>query len=107
MDKPISHDFIINMTNGIAILNTVTKKCFVKKESKYVFRIILTEGLNRQIRRMCECLGYGVVRLERLRIMNVSIDNLPIGKWRYLSQNELIGINDLISDSIKTENASK
>jgi len=79
----------------------------VKKESKYVFRIILTEGLNRQIRRMCEYLGYSVVRLERLRIMNVSVDNIPIGKWRYLTQNELIGINELISDSIKTEDASK
>lgn len=107
VDKPISTDFIKDMSNGIAILDTITKKCFVKKESKYVFRIVLTEGLNRQIRRMCECLGYDVVRLERLRIMNVSIDRLPIGKWRYLTQNELVGINDLISDSIKTENASK
>ncbi|GCD08405.1 23S rRNA pseudouridine(2604) synthase RluF [Clostridium tagluense] len=107
VDKPITTDFIKNMANGIAILNTVTKKCFVRKESKYVFRIILTEGLNRQIRRMCECLGYAVVRLERLRIMNVSIAKLPIGKWRYITQNELVGINDLISDSIKTENASK
>jgi 23S rRNA pseudouridine2604 synthase len=107
VDKPISPDFIKNMSNGIAILDTITKKCFVKKEGKYVFRIILTEGLNRQIRRMCECLGYAVVRLERLRIMNVSIDRLPIGKWRYLTQNELLGINDLISDSVKTENASK
>ncbi|MGH4125958.1 MAG: 23S rRNA pseudouridine(2604) synthase RluF [Clostridium sp.] len=107
VDKPISHDFIKNMANGLPILNTVTKKCFIKKEGKYVFRIILTEGLNRQIRRMCEYLGYAVVRLERLRIMNVSIDRLPIGKWRYLTQDELVGINDLISNSIKTENASK
>jgi 23S rRNA pseudouridine2604 synthase len=107
VDKPISPDFIKNMANGIPVLETITKKCFVKKESKYVFRIILTEGLNRQIRRMCEYLGYAVVRLERLRIMNVSIDNLPIGKWRYLTQNELVGINKLISDSIKTEDASK
>ncbi|MBU3145934.1 23S rRNA pseudouridine(2604) synthase RluF [Clostridium sp. CF012] len=107
VDKPISTDFIKNMSNGIPILNTVTKNCSVKKESKYVFRIILTEGLNRQIRRMCEYLGYEVVRLERLRIMNVSIDKLPIGKWRYLTQNELLGINDLISDSTKTENSSK
>ena len=107
VDKPISTDFIRNMANGIAILDTVTKNCFVKKESTNVFRIILTEGLNRQIRRMCECLGYEVVRLERLRIMNVSIDKLPIGKWRYLTQNELVGINDLISDSIKTESPSK
>ena len=107
VDKPISTDFIRNMANGISILDTVTKNCFVKKESNYVFRIILTEGLNRQIRRMCECLGYEVVRLERLRIMNVSTDKLPIGKWRYLTQNELVGINDLISDSIKTESPSK
>jgi len=107
VDKPISPDFIKNMAKGIAILNTITKKCFVKKESKYVFRIILTQGLNRQIRRMCESLAYNVIKLERLRIMNVSLGNLPIGKWRYLSKNELSGIDDLISDSIKTENASK
>jgi len=107
VDKPITPDFIKKMANGIAVLKTITKKCLVKKESKYVFRIILTEGLNRQIRRMCESLGYVVVKLERLRIMNISIDNLPIGRWRYLSKNELVGINKLISASIKTENASK
>jgi 23S rRNA pseudouridine2604 synthase len=107
VDKPISPEFIKNMANGLPVLETITKKCFVKKESKYVFRIILTEGLNRQIRRMCEYLGYSVVRLERLRIMNVSMNNLPIGKWRYLTQSELVGINELISDSIKTEDASK
>jgi len=105
VDKPITPEFIKNMANGIPVLETITKKCFVKKESKYVFRIILTEGLNRQIRRMCDYLGYDVVKLERLRIMNVSIANLPIGKWRYLTQKELQGINRLISDSIKTENA--
>jgi 23S rRNA pseudouridine2604 synthase len=107
VDKPISTDFIKRMSSGIPILDTITKKCFVKKESKYVFTIILTEGLNRQIRRMCEYLGYGVVKLERIRIMNVSIDNLPMGKWRYLTQSELLDINDLISNSIKTENAPK
>jgi len=105
VNKPIAPDFIKNMANGIPVLKTITKKCFVKKESKYIFRIILTEGLNRQIRRMCEYLGYDVVKLERLRIMNVSIANLPIGKWRYLTHFELVGINKLISDSIKTENA--
>ncbi|MGV8979927.1 23S rRNA pseudouridine(2604) synthase RluF [Clostridium sp.] len=107
VDKPISPDFIKSMANGLPILNTTTKNCFIKKESKYVFRIILTEGLNRQIRRMCEYLGYDVVRLERLRIMNVSIDNLAIGKWRYLTSKELLGINELVSDSVKTEDASK
>jgi 23S rRNA pseudouridine2604 synthase len=107
VDKPISPSFIKDMANGIPILDTITKKCFVKKESKYVFKIILTEGLNRQIRRMCDYLGYGVVRLERLRIMNVTIDNLPVGKWRYLTKDELLCINDLTSDSIKTEDALK
>jgi 23S rRNA pseudouridine2604 synthase len=107
VDKPISPSFIKDMANGIPILETITKKCFVKKESKYVFKIVLTEGLNRQIRRMCDYLGYGVVRLERLRIMNVTIDNLPVGKWRHLTKNELLNINDLISDSIKTEDALK
>jgi 23S rRNA pseudouridine2604 synthase len=107
VDKPISAGFIKDMSNGIPVLETITKRCFVKKESKYVFRIILTEGLNRQIRRMCEYLGYCVVRLERLRIMNISIDNLPVGKWRYITQHELTGINDLIYDSVKTEDASK
>ncbi|WP_298836504.1 23S rRNA pseudouridine(2604) synthase RluF [Clostridium sp.] len=107
VDKPISPDFIKNMANGIPVLDTITKKCLVRKQSKYVFKIILTQGLNRQIRRMCEYLGYCVMRLERLRIMNVSIDNLPTGRWRYLSKSELMGINNLISDSVKTENASK
>lgn len=107
VDKPITSEFIKKMSNGIPILETVTKNCLVKKEGKYVFRIILTEGLNRQIRRMCEYLGYEVVKLERLRIMNVSIDRLAIGKWRYLTHNELEGINKLTSGSIKTENASK
>jgi 23S rRNA pseudouridine2604 synthase len=107
VDKPISPSFIKDMANGIPVLDTITKKCFVKKESKYVFKIILTEGLNRQIRRMCDYLGYGVVRLERLRIMNVTIDNLPVGKWRHLTKGELLCINDLTSDSIKTEDALK
>ncbi|MGH4052482.1 MAG: 23S rRNA pseudouridine(2604) synthase RluF [Clostridium sp.] len=107
VNKPISPNFIKNMSNGIPVLKTITKKCFVKKESKYVFKIILTQGLNRQIRRMCEYLGYNVIKLERLRIMNVSMGNLHIGKWRYLSQKELTGINNLIASSVKTENASK
>lgn len=107
VDKPISSDFLKNMANGIPMLQTITKKCFIKKESKYVFTIILTEGLNRQIRRMCEYLGYAVVKLERLKIMNVSVDKIPLGKWRYLTQKELIGINELVIDSIKTEDGSK
>jgi 23S rRNA pseudouridine2604 synthase len=105
VDKPITAEFLSNMSKGVKILDTVTKECFVKKESKFVFRIILTQGLNRQIRRMCEALGYNVVKLQRIRIMNINLDTLPIGKWRYLTRSELTKINELISQSIKTENA--
>jgi 23S rRNA pseudouridine2604 synthase len=107
VDKPITNEFITSMSNGVRILDTITKKCFVKKEAKYVFRIILTQGLNRQIRRMCEVLGYKVTKLQRIRIMNIELGNLPIGKWRYLTSEELADINHLISTSVKTEEASK
>jgi 23S rRNA pseudouridine2604 synthase len=105
VDKPISNEFIDSMSKGVKILDTITKQCYVKKESKFVFRIILTQGLNRQIRRMCEALGYNVTKLERIRIMNVTLDTLPIGKWRFLTKSELLKINELISTSIKTEDA--
>lgn len=107
VDKPITNEFIASMSNGVRILGTITKKCSVKKEGKYVFRIILTQGLNRQIRRMCEALGYKVTKLQRIRIMNVELGNLAIGKWRYLTAGELSEINRLISASVKTEEASK
>ncbi len=107
VDKTITNDFISKMSNGVKILGTVTKKCKVIKEGSHVFRIILTQGLNRQIRRMTETLGYTVVKLERVRIMNVTLENLPIGKWRYLTENELKDINRLISSSTKTEEGSK
>ncbi|MGY0374193.1 23S rRNA pseudouridine(2604) synthase RluF [Clostridium sp. JNZ J1-5] len=106
VDKPITPDFIKKMGNGVPILGTITQKCFVKQQSKYVFRIILTQGLNRQIRRMCEFLGYNVTKLKRIRIMNVTLGNLPIGKWRYLTSKEMEDINKLVSNSIKTEEAS-
>ena len=106
VNKPITPDFIKKMGNGIPILDTVTQKCFVKKESKYVFRIILTQGLNRQIRRMCEYLGYSVKKLERVRIMNITLDNIPVGKWRYLSKEEMNTINQMVSNSVKTEEGS-
>jgi 23S rRNA pseudouridine2604 synthase len=105
VDKPITNEFISGMSKGVKILDTITKECFVKKESKFIFRIILTQGLNRQIRRMCETLGYNVVKLDRIRIMNINLDTLPIGKWRYLTRSELTKINELISRSIKTEEA--
>jgi pseudouridine synthase len=107
VNKPITEAFIKSMSSGVKILGTITKKCYVKKESTFVFRIILTQGLNRQIRRMCEVNDYTVTRLQRLRIMNVKLDDLPIGKWRYLTEKELLKINDLITSSVKTEEASK
>lgn len=106
VNTPITPEFIKQMGNGLPILNTVTKKCFVKRESKYVFRIILTQGLNRQIRRMCEYLGYTVTKLKRVRIMNITLDNIPEGKWRYISKEELQKINNMVKNSIKTEEAS-
>ena len=103
VNKPITSDFIYKMSNGIPILNTVTKKCFVKQTHKNQFRIILTQGLNRQIRRMCEYLNYRVNALKRVRIMNVKLD-LKLGKWRHLRPEELKKLNQLLSDSLKTVN---
>lgn len=107
VDKPITNDFILNMSQGVKILDTVTKECYIKKEGSKVFKIILTQGLNRQIRRMCQALGYNVTKLERIRIMNIKLGSLPLGKWRYLTLHELKELNTLISNSIKTEEASK
>ncbi len=89
VDRPVSKEFVYKMSNGIPILGTKTKKCKVDQLSKNAFRIILTQGLNRQIRRMCEFLGYKVVALKRVRIMNIHLDNLPIGYWRELTKEEI------------------
>ncbi|WP_346871218.1 23S rRNA pseudouridine(2604) synthase RluF [Clostridium sp. UBA5119] len=102
VDKPITKEFINSMENGIPILGTVTKQCKVRKIGKCTFNIILTQGLNRQIRRMCEYLGFKVTSLKRIRIMNVSLSNLPTGKWRYLSSEEMSTIINLTKDSIGT-----
>ena len=101
VNQPITQGFIEDMGNGVPILETLTKKCFVKQISKFSFTIILTQGLNRQIRRMCEYLDYDVVALKRIRIMNISLD-LPIGEWRYLDENEMSQIKEMVSDSSKT-----
>ncbi|WP_420570650.1 23S rRNA pseudouridine(2604) synthase RluF [Kordia sp.] len=101
VNRPITGDFIQKMGNGIPILGTLTRKCKVEQLTKYTFKIILTQGLNRQIRRMCEYLDYRVVKLKRTRIMNVSLD-VPVGKWRHLTEEELKGINELTSSSRKT-----
>ena len=101
VNRPINPDFIQRMSSGIPILDTVTRPCEVEQIGPNQFRIILTQGLNRQIRRMCEYLGYEVTKLKRIRIMNVLLD-LPVGKWRELTAKELKGINRLVADSAKT-----
>jgi len=99
--KPITPSFIKKMGNGVPILDTVTRKCFVEKIDTYQFRIILTQGLNRQIRRMCEHLGNDVRQLKRYRIMNIQLD-VPPGKWRDLTRDELSDLEELLADSSKT-----
>lgn len=106
VNKPITPEFIKKMGNGVPVLDTITKKCFVKKESEFVFKIILTQGLNRQIRRMCEYLNYEVTKLKRTRIMNISLSNIPLGKWRNLTREELTEIMQMVESSSKTEEAS-
>lgn len=100
VNKPITKEFLHKMSKGVPILDTVTKKCFVKQTHKNEFKIILTQGFNRQIRRMCEYLDYRVIELTRVRIMNVNLD-LKVGKWRYLSIKEFKDLNELLSDSSK------
>ena len=100
VNKPISSTFIDRMGMGISILDTVTKKCEVEKLGNYDFRIVLTQGLNRQIRRMCEALGYEVTSLKRVRIMNVLLD-VPVGEWRDITEEELKAINEMVSTSSK------
>ncbi|WP_338887575.1 23S rRNA pseudouridine(2604) synthase RluF [Aeromonas rivipollensis] len=99
VDKPVTDDFIRGMGAGVPILGAVTKKCKVKREAPFVFRITLVQGLNRQIRRMCEHFGFEVTKLERIRIMNVSLKGLPVGEWRDLTDDELIELFKLIEDS--------
>ena len=102
VDKPINGEFVNRMSNGIRILDTVTKKCFVKQEGKNRFRIILTQGLNRQIRRMCSVLGYNVTTLKRVRIMNITLADLPVGKWRFFTPQEISAMDELVATSTKT-----
>ena len=101
VNRPINRDFIQSMSGGVKILDTITKNCFVKKLGPKKFKIILTQGLNRQIRRMCESLGYRVVSLKRVRIMNIKLD-MPIGKYREFTKEELSGLNRLLKNSSKT-----
>ena len=101
VNRPINSDFIQSMSNGVEILDTITKNCFVKQMGPRNFKIILTQGLNRQIRRMCEALGYRVQSLKRVRIMNIKLD-LPKGEYREFSKEELLELNALLENSSKT-----
>ena len=99
VNKPITPEFVEKIANGVPILDTVTRKCKVEMIGKYKFRIILTQGLNRQIRRMCEYLGYKVTRLERVRVMNIELGNLKPGEYRKVTEAELAELYELIKDS--------
>jgi 23S rRNA pseudouridine2604 synthase len=105
VDKPITERFIQKMGNGVPILDTVTRKCKVEQINTHVFKIVLTQGLNRQIRRMCEFLGYEVTALKRVRIINITLD-IPVGRYRDLTATEILELNQLIEPSSKTEEAS-
>ncbi len=106
VNKKITSQFIDKMRNGVPILNTITEKCLVTKIDDFTFNIILTQGLNRQIRRMCEFLNYEVKTLKRIRIMNIDLGNLKIGKYRTFTSTELQEILMLVEDSSKTKEAS-
>ncbi|WP_310992372.1 23S rRNA pseudouridine(2604) synthase RluF [Aequorivita marina] len=99
VDRHVTDEFIKRMGSGIPILDTVTKRCKVERISRFEFRIFLVQGLNRQIRRMCEYLGYEVVALQRIRIMNLELGDLPLGKWRDLTAEELKTLKDSVKDS--------
>ncbi|MCL5130104.1 MULTISPECIES: 23S rRNA pseudouridine(2604) synthase RluF [unclassified Algibacter] len=108
VDKPISQTFLERMAGGIPLaeLNKTTKKCEIQKINTYTFKIILTQGLNRQIRRMCDYLNYEVETLKRVRIMNIKLD-MPLGEYRELSKDEFIDLNKLLEDSTKTYEDNK
>ena len=108
VNKPLTKKFIEKMRVGVPILDTVTKRCFVEQVQKRQFRIILTQGLNRQIRRMCEYLGYRVLKLKRIRIMNIEL-NMKIGRYRDLTKKEITRLRQLLSESdkhFKSENVT-
>lgn len=107
VNKPLTESFISSMSSGVPILGVVTRKCKIQMESPFIFRITLIQGLNRQIRRMCEHFGYEVTKLERIRIMNVSLKGLPLGEWRDLTPDELTGIFKLLKTSSSESDKKK
>ena len=107
VDNPVTNEFVEKMKNGVRIQGGVTKNCFVKQIGPKLFKIVLTQGLNRQIRRMCEALGYNVVSLKRTRIMNMTLGNLPLGKWRFFTPDEIETINLMLKNSSKTADGAE
>ena len=107
VDHRVTDDFIKRMSNGLPILNTVTKKCKVERIGRFVFKIVLIQGLNRQIRRMCEYLGYDVVNLKRTRIMNIQLGDLPEGKWRDLTNKELTELKNSLGESLNVSQVQR
>ena len=108
VDQPITMEFINKMRNGVRIQHgVITQQCFVKQEGPDRFKIVLTQGLNRQIRRMCEVLGYNVTALKRVRIMNITLSGLPPGKWRYFTPAEMTIINTMVANSSKTADGNE
>jgi 23S rRNA pseudouridine2604 synthase len=99
VNKPLTDQFITDMAKGVPVLGVMTKKCKVTKESPFVFKITLIQGLNRQIRRMCEYFGYEITKLERTRIMNITLKGLAVGDWRELTEHEQAEINKLVAKS--------
>lgn len=107
VDKPLTEEAINTMASGVPMLGTKTKKCKVVQESANVFRIFLVQGLNRQIRRMCEHCGYQVTKLERVRIMNISLKGLPVGDWRDLTEKEMTELSKMIEHSSSEDQSKK
>lgn len=107
VNKPVTLDFLAQMANGVPILGTRTKKCKVEKESEFSFHITLTQGLNRQIRRMCEALGYSVMKLKRVRVMHITLKGLPTGQWRFFTKEEVEEMMQMIQESSNAESASR
>jgi 23S rRNA pseudouridine2604 synthase len=107
VDKPVTEQFVKSMSTGVPILGVHTKKCKVSIESKFVFRITLIQGLNRQIRRMCEHFEYEVLKLERVRIMSLSLKGIPLGEYREMKKHELENLNELLKNSKQTSETKK
>ncbi len=106
VNRKITQTFVRQMANGVPVLDTVTKPCYVERVGDFTFRIVLTQGLNRQIRRMCSYFGYEVSSLKRVRIMNITLGNLKVGEYRHFTAQETEQINRLVANSGKTMDAS-